>query len=205
MGFVRISAEDLFFLSKIMNAKYIDYDYIKMLTDLSARYALKESIAVENLCNQGLVYEDFCGDIEVEDLAKDLFEPIFFGEFESELIVEDHVSMNRYKYHVLNGRYIQVAIDGQYLEVSEVNKEDILDNLPYIDELLEKRKVNLNYFEDKDVDGIIVLKRQKMNKSSKCIQLINDNGVFYQSKGLKIHSLTKDELKQLIKKIVWEE
>ena len=202
---VVITAEDLYFLSRVMKAKYMDYDYFKMVSELTSRYALKESNAIEHLCDNGLVYEDFTGDIEVEDLGKELFEPIFFGEFESELLIEDKTSLERYKYHVLDGRYIEVAIHDKNLIVSEVNKEDILEHLPYVEDPSLKETFNLDYFKDKDVDGIMVLKRQKMKEPSKCIQLVNDNGVYHQSKGLKIHALTKDELKQLMKKVLWEE
>lgn len=205
MSKVVISAEDLYFLARVMKAKYIDYDYFKMVSELTSRYALKESNAIEHLSDKGLVYEDFTGDIEVEDLGKDLFEPIFFGEFESELLIEDKTSLERYKYHVLDGRYIEVRIEGKNLYVSEVNKEDILDHLPYVEEPSSKQTYHLDYFENKDVDGIMVLKRQKMKEPSKCIQLVNDNGVYYQAKGLKIHALTKVELKELMKKVLWEE
>ena len=80
MSKVVINAEDLYFLSRVMKAKYIDYDYFKMVSELTSRFALKESHAIEHLSDKGLVYEDFTGDIEIEDLGKDLFEPIFFGE-----------------------------------------------------------------------------------------------------------------------------
>ncbi len=205
MSQVVINAEDLYFLSRVMKAKYLDYDYFKMVSELTSRYALKESNAIEHLSDKGLVYEDFTGDIEVEDLGKELFEPIFFGEFESELLIEDKTSLERYKYHVLDGRYIEVQMNDKNLIVSEVAKEDILEHLPYVEEPSSNETFRLDYFKDRDIDGIMVLKRQKIHGKSKCIQLVNDNGVYYQSKGLKIHALTKDELKQLMKKVLWEE
>ena len=135
MSKVTLQAEDVFFLSKMMKAKYLDYGYVAMVEDLSHRLAMKEARAMDNLSNKGLVFEDFTGDLEIEDLAKELFEPIFFGTFESELIVEDSISFQHYKYHVLDGRYVEVAINGKELTVQNIEKEDILRCIPNIEDI----------------------------------------------------------------------
>ena len=205
MAKVVLSADDLFFLSKIMKAKYLDYGYVAMVEDLSHRLAMKEARAMDNLSSKGLVFEDFTGDLEIEDLAKELFEPIFFGTFESELIVEDSISFQHYKYHVLDGRYVEVAINGKELTVQNIEKEDILMRSPYSEELDNKQILPKNYFENVQVEGIAILKRLKIGGSSAVIQLINDSGIYYQAKGTKIHSMTRNELKQIIQKTLWEE
>ena len=205
MAKVTLTADDLFFLSKIMKAKYLDYSYVTMLEDLSHRLAMKEAKAMDNLSNKGLVFEDFTGDLEIEDLAIELFEPIFFGTFESELIIEDSISFQHYKYHVLDGKYVEVEINGKELTVRNIEKEDILMRTPYSEELETKQILPRNYFENVQVEGIAILKRLKIGGSSSVIQLINDAGIYYQAKGIKIHSMTKNELKQLIQKTLWEE
>ena len=205
MSKVTLQAEDVFFLSKMMKAKYLDYEYISMMDELSQRRAIKEATALENLSNAGLIFEDFTGDIEIEDLAKELFDPIFFGTFESELLIEDSLDFQRYKYHVLDDRYVEVQIDGKNLIIQTIEKEDILNHFPYMEELDKPNIVPLDYFKEKQVDGIMVLKRIKIGKAPQLIQLVNDNGVYYQAKGNKIHSMTKIELKSLMKEIIWEE
>lgn len=205
MAKVILSAEDVFFLSKLMKAKYLDYDYVSMMEDLSHRFALKEAKAMDHLSDAGLIFEDFGGDIEIEDLAKTLFEPIFFGTFESELLIEDSLGLSRYKYHVLDGRYVEVEIAQNQLIIQTVNKEDILSHMPYMEELSSPQSYPKNYFENTAVEGILVLKRLKINGRSEVIQLLNDAGIYYQAKGNNIHSMTKNELKTLMTTILWEE
>ena len=205
MAKVTLKAEDVYFLSRIMKGKYLDYDYVSMMEDLGHRASMKEAKSMDRLSEAGLIFEDFAGDLEIEDKAKDLFEPIFFGEFESELIVEDHANFQRYKFHVLNGKYVQVQIKGKELEISTIEKEDILYYTPYVQELKEPKNWASDHFENMMVDGIMVVKRVKFGGKSQVIQLVNDNGTYYQAKGNRIYSLTKNELKTLMKNILWEE
>lgn len=204
MAKVTIKAEDLFFLSKLMHAKYLDYDYVSMMEDLSHRFSVKEAEAMNHLNDAGLIFEDFGGDIEIEDQAKELFDPIFFGTFESELLIEDSMNFERYKYHVLDGRYVEVKMENKNLIVQTIEKEAILNHLPYMEEV-EPKTYPINYFKDVQVEGILVIKRLKFGHSPVVIQLLNDAGVYYQAKGNNIHSMTKNELKTLLQKNLWED
>lgn len=205
MSKVTLKAEDLFFLSKLMKAKYLDYDYVSMMEDLSQRLAMKEAKAMDHLSDEGLIYEDFSGDIQIEDKALELFEPIFFGTFESELLIEDSMNFQRYKYHVLDGKYVEVSMQGKDLIIQTIDKEDILYHMPYLEEANEPQILPINYFENQKIEGILVLKRLKFGKTPIVLQLVNDSGIYYQNKNNKIHSITKNELKELIKNTIWED
>ena len=205
MAKATIMAEDMYYLSKLMKGKYLDYDYVSLMTDLSQRPAMKEAQSMDRLSDVGLIFEDFGGDIEIEGAAKELFEPIFFGTFESELVIEDHSSFQRYKYHVLDGRYVQVAMKGKELEISTIKKEDILNHTPYVEDLKEQKSHPKTYFENVMVEGILILKRIKFGGKSQVVQLVNDAGVYYKANGSTIHSVTKSELKKLMSEILWEE
>ena len=41
-GQQKISPQELFYIGKYMRAQYIDYDYVRLMGDLTRKYSLKE-------------------------------------------------------------------------------------------------------------------------------------------------------------------
>lgn len=79
---ITLTAKELYFLGKILQANYIDYAYIAAMPGIQQRYRVHEQQAVESLEDKGLLEEDFGGEIEVSEEAEALFAPMFFGETE---------------------------------------------------------------------------------------------------------------------------
>lgn len=82
---VTLTARELFFLGRCMDAVYIDYAYIAAMPDIQKFYALHEQRALEALEDLELIEEDFSGNVLVTDGARELFRPVFFGGTESRL------------------------------------------------------------------------------------------------------------------------
>lgn len=84
-GMVQLTPEELYFLGKIMKAKYIDYSYYAAMKDIQKQFDVCERKALSALGEKGLIDENFSGEIEVPDEVSALMYPVFFGTKESRL------------------------------------------------------------------------------------------------------------------------
>lgn len=127
----KITPVELFFLGKVMNAKYMDYEYIQMAPDFQKHYALTEKETMTSLNKKGFLFEDFTGNIEVDSPIEQTFGPIFFGEFESEISLKNYGFAEETihcKFHFHGKNVTQVIVlDDELLVCSEEN--DALDEL----------------------------------------------------------------------------
>mgnify|MGYP000429586944 CR=1 FL=1 len=69
---IKLTAEELYYLGGLMQAKYIDYDYISAMGDIQKNYRMYESNAVDGLAGKGLIEEDFSGEITVSVSIEEL-------------------------------------------------------------------------------------------------------------------------------------
>lgn len=83
-----LTPEQLYFLGKSLNGRYIDYAYIAAMSDIGQRKALFEQECRESLKEAGVLKEDFWENLSVNEEAEKLLSPIFFGGFEAEIISE---------------------------------------------------------------------------------------------------------------------
>lgn len=77
-----LSAKELYYLGKLMQARYIDYSYIAAMDDVGKNYSVFESESEKSLSDKGCIEEDFAGEKEVNPVLECLLEPVFFGERE---------------------------------------------------------------------------------------------------------------------------
>jgi hypothetical protein len=97
MDAVVTKPNELFFLAKCMNAKYIDYSYIK---DVSGQKASDQEIndTVSSLEDKEYLFAGFDGSIEIDSEVSEILKPVFFGETEIRLIAGE----KQVNYHVLD-------------------------------------------------------------------------------------------------------
>lgn len=86
---LRLTPVELFYLGVQMQARYIDYGYIAAMPDIQKRYALHEQETLEELEERGLIEVDFGGAVEVEEGVRKLLTPVFMGDTESRVAVDD--------------------------------------------------------------------------------------------------------------------
>ena len=80
---ITLSPQELYFLGTVLDARYIDYDYISHMPDIQKRYSVHEQETMSQLADKGYVDEDFSGNVTVNDEIRELLEPVFFGEIEA--------------------------------------------------------------------------------------------------------------------------
>ena len=54
-----LSAKELYYLGKLMQARYIDYSYIAAMDDVGKNYSVFESESEKSLSDKGCIEEDF--------------------------------------------------------------------------------------------------------------------------------------------------
>lgn len=182
---VQLCAEELFFMGKQMRAKYIDYEYVSMMEDLQQQYALREKEIMAGIVQKGLMMEDFSGDMELDQDVETILKPVFFGEFESELLVADLTDEDRsrhMKYHFYDGQVTQAAIIDGKLEFSKsgdigideqravlLSGEYDCSEAEYPIETINKEKITL----------VVQLKNTQVGKTTAASELVCSDGIWY--------------------------
>lgn len=82
---IQLTPEELYFLGRIMKAKYIDFSYYAAMKDIQKQFEISERKALSGLGEKGLIDENFSGEIEVPTEVFSLMHPVFFGTRESRL------------------------------------------------------------------------------------------------------------------------
>lgn len=194
-----ITAEELYYLGVLLQAKYIDYAYIAAMDDIQYNYALFQKEAQAQLVSRGILMEDFSGNIEIEENAKSLLAPIFFGEKESSADIcylGDEKKVDIFKFHFLDDKITMVTGRDKKLIIKEV---DVLYLADFVSNILpENYSVKTSEKTDKiDKDNVtrfIAIKNILLGRTSEVRLYIESEGVFYQeSSDGNIYSVTQND------------
>lgn len=180
-----ITAEELYYLGVLLQAKYIDYAYIAAMDDIQHNYALFQKEAQAQLVSRGILMEDFSGNIEIEENAKSLLAPIFFGEKESSADIcylGDEKKVDIFKFHFLDDKITMVTGKDKKLIIKEV---DVLYLADFVSNILpENYSVDTPEKKDKidkdTVSRFIAIKNILLGRTSEVRLYIESEGVFYQ-------------------------
>ncbi len=121
---VQVTPEELYYLGKCMQAKFIDYAYIAAMNDIQQNYTLQEQRSLETLEEKELIEEDFSGEIDIPDEVRQLFEPVFFGRKESRL---DNGEV--YRFHILGNRLTMSRMESGQIWFSAASVDDLSELL----------------------------------------------------------------------------
>ena len=124
MDQIQLTPEELFFLGRLMDAKYIDYDYYAAMGDIQKQFDVREREALSGLEEKGAIEESFSGEIEISEEAAALMRPVFFGTCETRLDAD-----RRYNFHIgPEGITMGVKGDGffSFLPVTESDLRKLL-------------------------------------------------------------------------------
>lgn len=116
-----ITPMELYFLGRLLGARYIDYGYIAAMPDITKHPALREQETIELLEMEGLIETDFSGGAEVMPEVADFLHPVFFSGVESQLIIGDTIRL----FHLEDGRTLQSTIDNGTVVFHEASEQDI--------------------------------------------------------------------------------
>lgn len=197
-----ISAEELFYLGRMMNARYIDYDYIRVMKDIQKKGALKEKEYMAGLVTKGLLYEDFSGCREIDLALEQLLIPIFFGEFQSEIFYQQDINekkMTHYKFH-----FHKEAVTCVQLEKGELRMTLGGEKLNQLKNMIipenyegEIKEVAMNELNKAMINDVMLLKNTRIGKSAMSSQFVRHSNIWYVGKKENVaESLSKDRLEE---------
>lgn len=182
---ILLKPEEIYFLGSLLDAKYLDYAYMAAMDDIGTNMVMFRKKVQDSLVKKGFLLEDFSGNLEVKRELKELLEPVYNGEFETECSLlqkgEDKTAQI-IKFHFLNGKITKVTLEDNMLTLKSVTEQDI-DSI--ITSLLPQNYDNLelkdgeNFDKDK-AEGIISIKTCLVGKSSSVDLFALCNDVVYR-------------------------
>jgi len=197
-----LTPEELYFMGTQLQAKYIDYAYVAAMGDIQHRRGMYESESIINLAQKGLLMEDFNGDVEIMPLAREILEPVFFGDLESCIDIASVVAsgkkvMQKKRFHFHEGRITAVTMqeDGIHLETADENQlkewiASILHKGYYANEV----EVPAEVLDMKWVSRIIAVKSNRVGQRSAVEIYLEFAGVMFQERQAgTARSLTKEK------------
>lgn len=191
-----LTPEELYYMGRFMQAKYIDYAYIAAMSDIRQNYALFEKEAQAALVSAGILMEDFSGNVEIDSKAAAVLKPIFFGEVETSVDIcylgeTNAVSVN--KFHFYDGAVTMVAGSDGKLIIRSIDKIDIHE---FVSGLLSKdfagKYETVTEFDKDKITRFIAVKSVDVGKVSVVNTYIESDGAIYHEKGSNIESITRD-------------
>ena len=194
-----LTPEELYYLGKILRAKYIDYAYVAALKNIGSNVSLFINETRASLIEKGIIEEDFSGNAEIDPEVCALLKPVFFGEYEFSVNIRvfgEHAGMSVCKYHYLDAKAVSVSSQEngflvKAVDVLELRKE-IKDIYP--DSIVYEKKT-VSELPKTDIERLITVKGLNIGKSAAVINYIQTSHGFYQ--------VTGDETLETVEKSVF--
>ncbi len=192
-----LSPEELFFMGRLLQAKYIDYAYVAAMHDIEQKFALFESEVKAHLVTKGILIEDFGGNIEVNAEVITVLKPVFFGETETAVEICNIGEKNyieSYRYHFLDGRITNVVgTDGKFM-IRQVNQSEISDKInsliPQAYEVECKAVAGI----DKDkITRLMAVKNIVVGGAAEVKNYIEADGVIYHENKGQIECVSREQ------------
>lgn len=191
-----LSAKELYYLGKLMQARYIDYSYIVAMDDVGKNYSVFESESEKSLSDKGCIEEDFAGEKEVNPVLECLLEPVFFGEREVSVnvcTVGEEPVLNRSNFHFFEDNITAVDLSDDTLRLTTADdgmiRKFINGILPenYSGECRKDVKV-----EKEMITRLIIVKSATVGKGSVIRKYIEADGIVFGESGSGLESMTKE-------------
>lgn len=204
---IKLTAEELYYLGGIMQAKYIDYDYISAMNDIQNNYRLYESNVVNDLSKKGLIEEDFSGDITIAVSMEELLRPVFFSDFEAEIDICNIREDNRkiVKLHTDQGETTLVELDENHLVLKKMQENDVVEYGKDIFSFIKDETDENIEFDEQKVSDIYILKNTVIGGESDVRILFRiGNSIFVENEKEQIAKTTFSNLIQEIQAVLVE-
>lgn len=117
----KLTPMELVFSGKLLHAKYIDYDYFAAMPDIQINRELREQETMEKLEEDGIIEMDFYDHAEFDEEVREVLLPVFFGETESRLMVDEQPV---YHFHVHQGTITMAVLEEDVITLRKVEGDD---------------------------------------------------------------------------------
>lgn len=191
-----LSAKELYYLGKLMQARNIDYSYIAAMDDVGKNYSVFESESEKSLSDKGCIEEDFAGEKEVNPVLECLLEPVFFGEREVSVnvcTVGEEPVLNRSNFHFFEDNITAVDLSDDTLKLTAADdgmiRKFVHGILPenYSVECRKDVKV-----EKEMITRLIIVKSATVGKGSVIRKYIEADGTLFGESDSGLESMTKE-------------
>ena len=167
----QLTARQLYYLGKLLKARYIDYSYVSAITDILDNFATYENEIIDELSQKGLLTEDFSGQITVDSDLQEMLDPIFNGGTETAIdvcIFGNNESLQMYRFHSSDGKIVQVKNSADHLEISYVDYETIRKTIEDIipETYTGENSTQIKEFDPSRIHEVISIKNAIFNDSS---------------------------------------
>lgn len=201
---ITISADELFYLGKLMNAKYIDYAYIVCLNDSADDFQIREKVVKQALIKKEFVFESFSGNIDIEESVTSLLLPVFNGKKEVSLnlcTIQDQAKADVFKFHFLNEKITYVKAENGLLKLKAIQRDEIERIVSEIffdeSEFTDKSMSVVN--ELTNVSALFSAKSLVLEEHSVVYVFVKSEGIWYMDKGHNVfESIQREELIDLV-------
>ena len=203
-----LTANQIYALAHILKAKYLDYYYISLASKNTDGVWLNEN--TKSLVSQGILTEDFSGEITVDPGVEDLVKPLFFSTKESSLDInifgdtEDNIG---YRFHFYDDRIIMAKTVNDGFEITEVTSDDIVMMASKIlpaNYSAQTAKVDIELEPDK-VSRVFVVKNTEVDVKSEVATLVESEGIVYEENSdAETFSVSEEDFLNRICKILTE-
>lgn len=133
----RLTPVELYFLGVLMDAEYIDYEYISSIPEIYDNYRVIEQNTLDRLEEKNLIEQDFDGTITVNDQLEDLLKPVFFGLVECKVLT----TWSEGNLHVGKGFMTFISQEHDFYLLEKMNDEKLKELIT--DQELELHSMNI--------------------------------------------------------------
>lgn len=202
-----LTPEELYYLGKLFQAKYIDYSYIAAMKDVSENYSVFEKETQAALVSSGVLMEDFSGNIEIDARLTEVLNPVFFGEFESSIqdfIPGEESKFNVMKFHIYDDSITMVThSNGKFVfkKIDALEIKDIISKLLPYDYSCEDATIDNPISEN--ISRLIAFKNVSTTKSANTIGFVQQDNKFYiETEGQKFSSVSRETYEKLAYNVI---
>jgi len=192
-----LTPEQLFFMGRLLQAKYIDYAYVAAMNDINQNFTLFETEAKAALVSNGILMEDFGGNVEVDPVVLGVLKPIFFGEIETSIDICNIGETNTvsvFKYHFHDGAVTMVTGEKGKLLIKVADQFTIREKVEsLIADTYTATNQTVETIDKSKISRFIAFKQINVGTTSMVKTYIESDGVFYQEKEESIESVTKEQ------------
>lgn len=179
-----LTADQIYALAYIMKADYLDHYYIS-LSNKGDDIKLWQNETQKQLVSDGILSEDFNGDITVNPDVVKIIEPIFFGVKESSLdlnFMGENEGFVGYRFHFKDNNVTMTKTIDNGFEISSVNKDDINS---IVNKIIPKdysvtTEAVTKTFDVDSISRVIVVKSAEVDVKNYVESFVESDGVLYR-------------------------
>lgn len=123
-----LTPEQLFFLGTLMDAEYINYEYIAALGELQRNYSRTRRKCLNELAGAGIIRERLSGEISLRPAPKKLLRNLFFGKTETALEIftlGKQATRTAFRFHWLEDAVTRVRVEKDRFVLTQSSAEEI--------------------------------------------------------------------------------